>query len=81
MRLKGSSSNDDNGNESVIRAICLGKQNNNFAHESWVFVHFFDVVEDMNTGKVTYSPLEINSRQKYYYYYYSPTFYRLKDKE
>ena len=59
-----------------MKAIRLDKQNNNFARAScFLYTSFFDVVEDMNTGKLTHSPLEINSRQN------SPTVYKLKDKE
>ena len=47
----GSLSNDDgDGNENGRNAIGLHWQNNNFAHSSRFFVHFFAVVQHLQRG-------------------------------
>ena len=40
---RGLSNDDGDGNENGKKAICLDRQNNNFARTSRVFLHFFAV--------------------------------------
>ena len=49
----GSLSNDDgNGTKNGNKLICLDWQNNNFAHASRFFVHFFAIIAQLQHEKV-----------------------------